>query len=137
MPVNTNDNNEMPAQKVGGVLEKPTTGEEKARLCAQLAEDNKAQELVLLDVSGFASFADFFIICSGRSSRQAQGIADKVEAGLRDRGIKPLGVEGKGEGQWVLMDYGDVIVHIFYEPVRNLYDLESLWSEAKRVRFSE
>jgi ribosome-associated protein len=89
--------------------------------------------LVLLDVSEISSFADYFLICSGRSSRQVQGIADRLEEALRELGIRPLGVEGRREGHWVLMDYGDVIVHIFYEPTRSVYDLESLWSEAKLV----
>lgn len=92
-----------------------------------------ALDLVLLDIGRHSSFADYFIICSGKSSRQVQGIADNVEAGLRDRGLKPLGVEGRQEGHWVLMDYGDIILHIFYEPVRYLYDLESLWSDASRL----
>ena len=110
------------------------SGHEKGLLCAQQAEQSKAQEIVLLDLSGFASFSDFFVICSGKSSRQVQGIADNLERGLREQGIRPLGVEGRGEGHWILMDYGDVIVHIFYEPIRDHYDLESLWSEAKKVR---
>ncbi len=105
----------------------------KALLCAQQAFDYKAQELLLLDVAQISSFADYFIICSGRSSRQVQGLADHLEESLREMGIRPLGVEGRREGHWVLMDYGDVIVHIFYEPTRRVYDLESLWSEAKPV----
>ena len=108
-------------------------GKAKALLCAQRALGHKAQDLVLLDVRGISSFADYFLICSGRSSRQVQGIADRLEETLRDLGIRPLGVEGRREGHWVLMDYGDVIVHIFYESTRNVFDLESLWSEARQV----
>jgi ribosome-associated protein len=110
---------------------------ERAILCAREAFRFKALDLVLLDVAEYSSFADFFVICSGKSSRQVQGIADNVEAGLRDRGLKPLGVEGRREGHWVLMDYGDVILHIFYEPVRYLYDLESLWADASRVDWED
>ncbi len=106
----------------------------KALWFARLAVDFKALDLVVLDVTGLSSFSDFFVICSGKSSRQVQGIADNIQASLRKEGIRPLGIEGHREGQWVLMDYGDVIVHVFYEPVRLLYDLESLWSEARRVR---
>lgn len=98
--------------------------------------EHKGQDLVVLDVSRLSSFADYFVICSARSSRQAQGIADNVEMGLRQIGVRPIGVEGSREGQWILMDYGDVIVHIFYEPVRLFYDLESLWSEAVRVHLT-
>jgi ribosome-associated protein len=108
-------------------------GKDKALLCVQQALDHKAQDLVLLDVREISSFADYFLICSGRSSRQVQGIAERLEEALRDLGIRPLGVEGRREGHWVLMDYGDVIVHVFYGPIRDVYDLESLWSEASRV----
>lgn len=93
----------------------------------------KAADAVVLDVRGLTSVADFFIICSGRSNRQVAAIADFVERDLKKRGIKPLSVEGKNEGLWVLLDYGDVIIHVFYETVRKFYDLEGLWSDAKRI----
>lgn len=109
----------------------------KALLCAGAADRFKAFDLVLLEVGEISSFADYFLICSGKSSRQVQGIADNMEAALGEHGFKPLGIEGRSEGQWVLMDYGDVIVHIFYEPVRSFYDLESLWADAKRVAWEE
>lgn len=108
---------------------------EKAILCAGEALRFKAQDLVVLDVGRFSSFADYFIICSGKSSRQVQGIADNLEAELKACGFRPIGIEGKREGHWILMDYGDVIIHIFYEPVRYFYDLESLWSDAPRVEW--
>ena len=93
----------------------------------------KAADVVALDVRGLTSVADFFIICSGRSNRQVAAIADFVERYLKKTGIKPLSVEGKNEGLWVLLDYGDVIIHVFYETVRKFYDLEGLWSDAKRI----
>lgn len=102
----------------------------KAILIAKAALEYKALELVVLELGRHSSFADYFVICSGKSSRQVQGIADNLETRLKGLGLLPLGVEGRNEGHWVLMDYGDVIVHVFYEPVRALYDLESLWSEA-------
>ncbi len=111
----------------------PMEGEEKALLCSHLAREYKASDIVLLDVSNFSSFADYFLICSGQSTRQVQGIADNLERALRDHGVRPMGVEGRAEGNWVLMDYGVVIIHVFYEPVRHFYDLESLWSEARRM----
>lgn len=113
------------------------TAFEKAILCAEEAVEHKALDLVVLDVSKLSSFADYFVICSGRSSRQVQGIADNLESKLRKQGIRAAGVEGSREGHWVLMDYGDVIVHIFYEPVRLFYDLESLWSDAERVSLEQ
>lgn len=118
-------------------VKRPTSGVVDARIkalrCAEEADRFKALDLMMLEVSGVSSFTDYFVICSGKSSRQVQGIADNLETALRRYGHKPLGIEGQSEGQWILMDYGDVIVHIFYEPVRLFYDLESLWADAKRV----
>jgi len=93
----------------------------------------KAIRVVALDVRGLTSIADFFIICSGRSARQVSAIADHVERELRKRKIKPLSVEGATEGQWVLIDYGYVIVHVFHESARQFYDLDGLWSDAPRL----
>lgn len=93
----------------------------------------KAQQVVILDVRKLTSIADAFIICSGRSNRQVTSIADFVQRDLKKKGIKPKNVEGKKEGHWVLMDYGDVIIHIFYESLRNFYDLEGLYIDAKRL----
>jgi ribosome-associated protein len=97
----------------------------------------KTIDLVALEVEGLASFADYFIICSGRSHRQVTAIAEHIAQELKTQGIRSLSVEGLREGLWVLMDYGDVIIHIFYEPVRGFYDLESLWSDAKRIEFDD
>jgi ribosome-associated protein len=97
----------------------------------------KAFDVVVLDLRGLASFADAFIICSGRSHRQVSAIAEFVERDLKAHGIKPLGIEGLREGHWVLMDYGDVVIHVFYEPIRIFYDLEGLWSDARRIEYTE
>jgi len=101
------------------------------------ALSKKAIDLTILDVRGVASFADTFIICSGRSNRQVSAIAEFIESYLKERGIKPLGIEGLREGHWVLMDYGDVIIHIFYKPIREFYDLEGLWADARRIDIDE
>ena len=95
--------------------------------------DRKTIDLVVLDVRKLTSVADVFIICSGRSNRQVSAIADFIQSDLKKHGIKPLSVEGKNEGHWVLMDYGHVVIHIFYESLRNFYDLEGLWVDAKRI----
>lgn len=94
----------------------------------------KAIDLVALDVRKLSSIADVFIICSGRSNRQVSAIAEHIQVDLKKHGIKPLSVEGKKEGHWVLLDYGHVIIHVFYEPVRSFYDLESLWIDAERIK---
>lgn len=97
----------------------------------------KAFDVIVLDVRGLVSFADTFIICSGRSHRQVSAIGEFVEKELKRKGMKPLGVEGLRQGHWVLMDYGDVVIHVFYEPIRTFYDLEGLWSDARRIEISE
>ena len=93
----------------------------------------KAENLVVLDMQNLTSIADVFIICSGRSNRQVKAIADAAVDHLKKHKIRPLSVEGTGEGHWVLMDYGDVVIHIFYEPVREFFDLEGLWVDARRI----
>ena len=97
------------------------------------AQGRKVKNLVLLDLRGLSSVADFFIICSGRSNRQVSAIADFIQMDLKGKGIRPLSVEGKKEGHWVLLDYGHVILHVFYDPMRDFYDLESLWIDAQRI----
>lgn len=93
----------------------------------------KAMNVVVLDVRELSSIADAFIICSGRSNRQVNAICDHIQADLRKHKIKPLSVEGTRDGHWVLLDYGHVIIHVFYEPVREYYDLEGLWVDARRI----
>jgi len=88
---------------------------------------------VILDMRGISSFTDYFIICSGRSDRQVQGIASSVEMEMRKKEVSPLGIEGFTEGKWILLDYDDVVVHVFYDPIREFYDLERLWADALRI----
>jgi len=96
------------------------------------ALERKAKDLVILNVKEISAFADYFIICSGTSDRQVRAIAASIQENLKKTDILPLGIEGEAAGQWVLMDYDDVIIHIFLESVRTFYDLERLWSEAPR-----
>ena len=93
----------------------------------------KALNVVVLDVAELTSFADVFIICTGRSNRQVSAIADYIKTDLKKHKIKPLSVEGSKDGHWVLLDYGHVIIHVFYEPMREFYDLEGLWVDANRI----
>jgi ribosome-associated protein len=86
-------------------------------------------EPVLMEVAKFCSFADFFILCSGGSHRHVTALAQHVEEALAQAGVKPLGVEGLEEGQWVLMDYNTLVIHIFMQERREFYNLEDLWSE--------
>lgn len=102
--------------------------------CVTALRQKKVSDLVVLDVRGITSFTDIFIIASGKSTRQVSAVGEHVIFSLKKQGIRPLGVEGLQEGRWVLIDYGDVVIHIFFEPVREFYDLEGLWSDAKRVK---
>ena len=95
---------------------------------------HKGLDPVLLKVTKFCSFADYFLICSGGSRRHVLALAQHVEEALARAGVKPLGVEGLEEGQWVLMDYNIMVIHIFLEPLREFYNLEDLWSEAPRTQ---
>ena len=110
---------------------------DKALLCLKIIHERKAFDPVLFDVGKMTSLTDYFIVTSGNSSRQVQAISHHVARGMREKGFRPYGIEGEGEGHWVLMDYGDVVIHIFYQPLREFYDLEGLWSEAPRVGFHE
>ena len=97
------------------------------------ALDKKAFEPVLLDVRKLASYTDHIVIVSARSDRQVHAVAQHVEETLRQGGRRLLGSEGGGTGHWVLLDYGDLVVHVFYHPLREFYDLEGLWIDAPRV----
>ena len=110
---------------------------QKALLLVRFALEKKAYDLVLMKVHEMTSIADYFIICSGRSDRQVQSIAQGIAGNLSEEGIRPLSVEGLSRGQWVLMDFADVIVHIFYQPLREFYNLEGLWDDAPRMELPE
>lgn len=105
-----------------------------ARACAVAAADKKAENLVLLDLRGVSGFTDFFLICSGSSEPQLKAISSSIRESLREKfGQRPLAEDGYPTSQWVVLDYGDVICHLFHGEKREFYDLESLWSDAKRV----
>jgi len=110
---------------------------DKTLLVTRAALEKKAYDLVVMEVRDVTSIADYFVICSGRSDRQVQSIAQGIEEYLGHSEISPLSIEGAHRGHWVLMDFSDVIVHIFYEPVRQFYDLDGLWGDAPRVELPE
>ena len=109
------------------------TGLELATSCARTALDSKAEDLLVLDVRGISSFTDYFVIMSGRSTRHVQGLAELIEAELRSKRVTSKHSEGLKEGMWVLLDFGDMVAHIFYKGQRDFYDLEGLWHDAPRV----
>lgn len=104
-----------------------------AHFALEAALDKKALEPVLLDLNAEGSYTDYILVVSGRSDRHVQHVADGIiEAFARDLGRRPLGSEGK-DGRWVLIDFGEIVVHVFYHPVREFYNLEGLWCDAPRV----
>ncbi len=109
----------------------------KAFLCLKIIRERKAIDPVLFEVGKLTSITDYFLITSGNSSRQVQAIARHLSRRMRDEGFRTYGVEGEQKGHWVLMDYGDVVIHIFYQPIREFSDLEGLWIEAPRVDLDE
>lgn len=101
---------------------------------ARAASDKKAEDIVVLDVAALLVITDYFVICTGRNDRQVKTIADEVEEQLRvEYGVKPIGREGVREARWVLLDFGDLVVHIFQPEERDFYRLERLWGDAPRV----
>jgi ribosome-associated protein len=110
--------------------------ESKARAlrCARAAIDKKAENTKILDLTEISSFTDYFVIASGMSDRQVQAISDSVQNVMDEAGQELLSIEGYADGRWVLMDFGDIVVHVFLDPLREYYDLESLWSDAPTVK---
>jgi ribosome-associated protein len=106
---------------------------ELAVAIATAALDKKAVGLEVLDVAGKVDYADFLVLMTGRSDRQVQALAQGIEAALRDKGRRPLSVEGLPHASWVLMDFGDVVVHVFQDDARSSYDLDGLWMDARRI----
>jgi ribosome-associated protein len=107
---------------------------DRATLCAAYALEKKAHHVRILELKGLSSLTDYLVIASGRSDRQVMAVAESVRLGLKqDHDTAPLAVEGMREGRWVLIDYGDVMVHVFQDPVRDYYDLDGLWREAKEL----
>jgi len=105
----------------------------KVRSAVAAADDRKALDLKVLHLEKVTDFTDYFVLCSGTSERQVQAIADAVLERLREEKVRPLHMEGYNRGQWVLLDYGDFVVHIFQEEPRKFYALERLWGDAPDV----
>ena len=108
--------------------------ESTARRAAEAALEKKADDVVMVDLRGKSTYADFLVICSGTNDRQLEAVADSVEKSLREAGQRLIGAEGGRGGRWVLLDFGDVVVHVFHQEERAYYDLEGLWSDAPMTR---
>ena len=121
-----------PLRRYGGGKTAITTRETLVR-CARLAQDKKAADIRALDVRERSTFTDYFLLCSGMSDRQVTAVAHHVEESLKKEGLMPLGIEGIREGRWVLLDYGDFVVHVFLSSVREFYDFDRLWGSAPEI----
>ncbi len=106
---------------------------ERATAVAVAALDKKAVGVEILDVAGKVDYADFLVVMTGRSDRHTQALAQGIEDALKKKGVRPMAVEGLPHGSWVLMDFGDVVVHVFQDETRQLYDIEGLWLDAHRL----
>ena len=105
------------------------------RQAVEAALGRKAEDLAVLDLRDLSSFTDFFVITHGNSSRQNAAVAEAVEAALKTHGLRPLSIEGLESGEWVLLDYGSLVVHVFSRAARDRYGLENLWGDAPRLDF--
>jgi ribosome-associated protein len=105
----------------------------KAFLSVQSAANKKAENIKVLDLKEISSFTDYFVVCSGHSDRQVQAIADSIVIQLKEDGFTPISVEGYREGRWVVVDFGDVVIHVFLDALRDYYDIENLWHDARKV----
>ncbi len=116
-------------------LEQPTRleTEDAVMMAARAASDRKAADMVILDLREVAQFTEFFLICTANNSRQVQAVTDAIEENLRQAGKRPSHIEGYTSAEWVLLDYGDFIAHVFSPTSRRFYDLERLWRDAKSV----
>ena len=113
------------------------TSLELVKLCVRAAIEKKAEDPVILDVRKLCSFTDYFVVISGRSTRHVQGLAEAIESELRSKRLSTSKSEGLREGTWVLLDYNDVVVHIFYSETRKFYDIEGLWHDAPRISLDD
>jgi ribosome-associated protein len=112
--------------------------QDRAQKCAAFVLDKKAFNVRILDVRKISSLTDFLVLASGSSDRQVKAAAEAVHLGLKkEHETLPIGIEGLNEGRWVLIDYGDVMVHVFHEPVRLFYDLDGLWCDAEEIEVLE
>ena len=111
-----------------------TSGLRLAKLCRTIAEDKKAENVLLLDMRKVSTLTDYMLICSGNSEPHLKAIADEIGRQLRDLGCRPKGRDGAPPSRWVVLDYNDVLIHIFHPEVREHYALEHLWGDAKRVK---
>lgn len=104
-------------------------------MCASIADQKKAQDIIILDIHKLTFITSYFVICTGINERQLRTIADEIEKNLRNHSKRRVGIEGYKDAKWILLDFGDVIIHLFGKETRNHYDLELLWGDAPKVQW--
>lgn len=107
-----------------------------AILCARIADNKKGEDIIIFEVQRLTSVTDYFVICSGLNKKQLQSMATDIRSKLQNYNIREIGVEGYVDAQWILMDYGDVIIHLFNKDMRRFYDLELLWGDAPKLSWN-
>jgi ribosome-associated protein len=117
--------------------ERLTRALENARACARIADDNRGKDILLLDLRKATSLVDYFVIVTATSRRQSHAVADEIDQEMKRRGEFKLGIEGSEEGRWVLLDYGDFVVHVFSSEARDYYALEEIWGDAERLEWQD
>lgn len=110
---------------------------QRAVLCARVASDHKAKDILVLDMRGITPLYDFFVIATGTSRRQIHTLAEEIDAAMRAAGDRRLAIEGQQGAKWLVQDYGDIIVHVFDAPTREYYNLEDLWADAPRIDWEQ
>jgi len=115
---------------------KKNESKKRLLLCINATLKKKAKDIIVLNVKELSSFTDYMLICSGATERQVQAISAAIQEFLKKAGIRPLGVEGEANGQWILLDYADVVISVFQESLRAFYDIENLW-DAPRMNIDE
>ncbi|MDO8886154.1 ribosome silencing factor [Candidatus Oleimmundimicrobium sp.] len=110
---------------------------EIARIAARTAVDKKAENIIILNLSNLLGIVDYFVICEGKNDRQVDYISEFIKEKLRENGVKPYGVEGDGRAGWILLDYGNVVIHVFTSEARQYYQIERLWKDAPHLEWEE
>ena len=105
--------------------------------CANVADENRGRDIVVLDLRKLTPLVDYFVIATGTSRRQIHAMAEEIDRAMNEHGEKKMGIEGYQESRWVLLDFGDIVIHLFDDATRRYYDLENLWGDAPRVEWNE
>ena len=113
------------------------TPRQLALMAAEVCDEKKAKDIIVLDVRKITTISDYFIVCSTSNERQARAIAEGMRMRMKELGRREMGVEGMEDARWVLQDFGDIVLHIFHESQREFYDIEGLWADAKQVRWKK